>query len=553
MGFIDLRRLLVYSFTFIGAANSLSSRQTAAPVVDLGYARYQGVFDPNTNVTNYRGLRYAAPPTGDLRWQAPQPPANVSGIQQANLDPLPCFQAESYGTSPTNPNSQIIDKRQALPAGGEDCLFLNVASPGTKVPSKGLPTVVWIHGGGYVRQSALGVNRELKAVRYIARAASQFQASDLVREANNGVVAVVIQYRLGLFGFLPGSEVKKNGALNAGLLDQNFALRWVQKHISKFGGDPTKVTVWGESAGAGSVLQQVIAEDGQTNPPLFRGAITSSTFLPSQYHYNDTIPERLYNQTVSQANCTSSKNTLACLRRADANLLETINRNINAAGFFGTFVFVPVIDGTFIRQRPTEALRQGKLNGKALLAITNTNEGFNFVNQTAPANVTSYAGNLFPKFGPKQEAAVTRLYNGLGSQLDQVNLVIGEALFICPTYYIVNAFKDRAYKGQFAVPPAIHAADVNYYFPTGRTLEFNNTDFQKAFSQSFLSFVISLDPNAKFDSSNITPPWSLFSKGQTQVVFNRTGDAPDIRVAKVDPKLLKRCSFWESLGALTAQ
>ncbi|KAJ8083146.1 hypothetical protein PM082_009015 [Marasmius tenuissimus] len=534
MGYVVFSRLLLYTCAFAGAASSLSTRQTAAPVVDLGYAQYQGVFDPNTDVTNYRGVRYAAPPTADSRWRAPQPPANVSGVQQANLDPPPCLQASS-GTSPTNPNSNIVDKRQASPA-GEDCLFLNLAFPGAEVPSEGLPTVVWIHGGGYVGGSASGT-----------------QVADLVREANNGVVAVAIQYRLGLFGFLPGNEVKENGVLNAGLLDQNFALRWVQEHISKFGGDPTKVTIWGESAGAGSVLQQVIAEDGQTDPPLFRGAITSSTFLPSQYEFNDTIPENLYSQTVSQANCTSSSDTLACLRGTDASLLQTINQNLNAAGFFGTFVFVPVIDGTFIRQRATEALRQGKINGEALLAVTNTNEGVNFVNQTAPANVTSYAGKLFPKFGPEQEAAVTQQYDGLGSQLNQTNAIMGEAIFICPSYFIVDAFQDRAFKGRFAVPPAQHGADVNYYFPSGRTLAFNNTDFQKAFSQSFLSFVISLDPNAKFDSSNITPEWRMFSDGQSEMVFNRTGDEADVHSAVADQDLLERCSFWESVATLTGQ
>ncbi|KAJ8083145.1 hypothetical protein PM082_009014 [Marasmius tenuissimus] len=380
-----------------------------------------------------------------------------------------------------------------------------------------------------------------------------FQASDLVREANNGVIAVVIQYRLGLFGFLSGNEVKKNGVLNAGLLDQNFALRWVREHISKFGGDPSKVTIWGESAGAGSVLQHVIAEGGQTDPPLFRGAITSSTFLPSQYNFNDTIPEKLYRQTVSQANCTSSSDTLACLRRTDANLLQTVNKNINAAGFFGTFVFVPVIDGTFIRQRVTEALRQGKVNGEALLAVTNTNEGVTFVNQTAPANVTSFARNLFPKFGPKEQAAVAQQYEGLGSQLDQVNLIMAEAIFICPTYPLMDAFRNRTFKGHFAIPPALHGADVNYYFPSGRTLPFNNTDFQKAFSQSFLSFVISLNPNAKFDPSNITPRWNHFSELRSEVVFNRTGDAADVHVATVDSNLLKRCSFWEGLATLTGQ
>ncbi|KAF7359804.1 hypothetical protein MVEN_00705600 [Mycena venus] len=112
---------------------------------------------------------------------------------------------------------------------------------------------------------------------------SRYNGEDTIRQSNRGIVVVTIQYRLGLFAFLVGSAVKKNGALNAGLLDQDFALRWVNKHISNFGRDPAKVTIWGESAGAGSVLQQVITHDGRTEPQLFRAAIPPRVirFLPS--------------------------------------------------------------------------------------------------------------------------------------------------------------------------------------------------------------------------------------------------------------------------------
>ncbi|KAG7095864.1 hypothetical protein E1B28_006556 [Marasmius oreades] len=515
------------------AGSSLSGRQTNAPIIDLGYSQYQGVFDANNNVTNFLGLRYAAAPTGENRWRAPQAPQNTSGVQLANANPRPCFSAPT-GAAPSNPFLKN-NKRQTI-AKGEDCLFLNIAFPGSTVPSEGLPTVIWIHGGGY-----------------IAGSISSFQLADLVRESNQGVVVVAIQYRLGLFGFLSGNKVKENGDLNAGLLDQNFAFRWVREHISKFGGDPNKVTIWGESAGAGAVLQHIIAEDGKTNPQLFRGAITSSTFLPSQYMFNDPLPEALYSEAVSQTNCSQSSDTMACLRAADAQVLQKANEDINVAGFFGTFPFVPVVDGTFIKQRATKVLKQGTVNGQALLAVSNANEGQVFVNQSAPANVRDFVGQLFPTLGPQQELAVTRQYNGLGSQLNQENLVMGESIFVCPTYFLLNAFRSRSFKGVFAIDPALHGQDVNYYLPFGRPPPFNNTDFVKAFSQSFLSFVISLDPNVKFDSSNITPHWKLYNEGETEMVFNRTGDAPDVHTVTTDCEFRKRCSFWESLSTLTAQ
>ncbi|KAK1229858.1 hypothetical protein PQX77_007076 [Marasmius sp. AFHP31] len=537
--------------TLLGLSNFIRAQNEDTPTVDLGYAKYQGAFNETTNVTRFLGIRYAAAPVGDLRWRAPTPPPSVTDIQQADTEPPQCYQPALYVTNSTDlsppAEGQNLTKREPSIA-SEDCLFLNVYYPGDSAASaESLPVIVWIHGGTYILGSTSG-----------------YDGGNLISQSKGGVVVVTIQYRLGLFGFLAGNEVHADGTLNAGLLDQNFALRWVNKHISKFGGDPERVTIWGESAGAGSVLQHAVAEDGETSPQLFRGVIASSTFLPSQYAYDDTIPQALYNQVVDAVNCKSSQDTLKCLQEAEPSVLESANKEIIVSGLFGIFTFVPVVDGTFIRQRPTQALKGGKVNGISLLVVHNTNEGEVFGQQTAsPSNASQYATELFPKLTRQDAEQVAELYAGLGSDSTRTNLILGESISVCPTYFFANAFDDRTYMGEFAIPPATHGLDLPYYWPSYLTLSpspipfpetFNNTEFIDAFAQSFVSFAISLDPNAKVDPSNITPQWDLHDISTDRMVFNKTVDnLPDVRLVGTNKDLLARCSFWASLSARTGQ
>ncbi|KAF7317247.1 Carboxylic ester hydrolase [Mycena chlorophos] len=535
------KRLLV-------ATTAALAAYAQSPVVDLGYAQYQGTVNAANNFTQFLGVRYAAAPLGDLRFRAPQPPATVSGVQAATTQPNQCFQA-SDGVSLTNPlETGTFGLQSRAVESSEDCLFLNVYYPSdaTGAPPKDLPVLVWIHGGGY-----------------LAGQASGFNGDDILNQSNRNLVVVIIQYRLGVFGFLPGAEVKANGALNAGLLDQDFALRWVNTHISKFGGDASKVTIWGESAGAGSVLQHVVANGGKTQPQLFRGAITSSTFLPSQYQYNDAVPELLFKEVVLQSNCSSASDAMACLRAADANVLETANTQINNDGFFGTFLIIPVIDGEFITQRPTVSLLEGKVNGKALLSVTNTFEGTVFVDQAtaATANATQYALDLFPDFRPSEADEVRRLYGGLGTEIFQENAIQGESIFICPTYYMLTAFLGHSYKAEFAIPPGFHGDDVAYYFPNGNAPPFNNAQFIDAFAQIFTAFAISQNPNTHVFPENptITPQFPLWVPiGGREMLFNSTdGTAADsepvVHTIPTSDALLVRCAFWDSVGASTAQ
>ncbi|KAG6906474.1 hypothetical protein DXG01_013780 [Tephrocybe rancida] len=534
-----------------------ASVRTTGQVVDLGYASYEGSSITTTGITRFLGIRYAAPPTGPLRWQLPRTPDHVVGIVQANVMPPGC-PATLWGSGSTSPSRQgpVPTPIDTTP---EDCLFLN---------------------GGY----SLG-------------SAAQYNGEDLVRGAKHDVVAVVIQYRLGLFGFLAGNEVKAGGVLNAGLRDQEFALQWVQEHIAKFGGDPTQVTIWGQSSGAGSVLQHVIANDGKTMPPLFRAAITSSTYLPSQYLYNDAIPQALYNQVVSQVGCTSAIDTLACLRAVDFAELDATNQDITSRAPPRTFVFFPVVDGTYITQRPSKALSEHKVNGDALLSVTNTFEGVMFVDRgtASTINVPQYIGGLFPTFGEREIEKAAALYAGLGSPIDQAEFALlpaghgddllhffptyGMASFFCSTSKIAHRSSlfgrhddpvdenddtpntdvdpdfDKPHFQSFIDLAMNSTSDIvqNQTSAKVQDRKKNEHDFDKAFSRSFLDFATSLDPNVKSDHT-ITPMWRPWADGQVEMVFNKTvTEEPVVKLVETSSSLLERCKFWDHAGAISGQ
>ncbi|KAJ3526789.1 hypothetical protein NMY22_g10029 [Coprinellus aureogranulatus] len=544
---------LVASLLCFQAESADARIDASSHVVDLGYAKYQGVINSRTGNTQFLGMRYARAPTGDLRWREPKPPLHTPGIQAADTL-LPNCPRGAMGVQLSNPfkptgNPSVAQRSFAQEkqevAYSEDCLFLNVFVPGTldttSVARQGFPVVVWIHGGGYIGG---GIGND---------------GNDLITAAHGGVVVVQMQYRLGVFGFLAGAEVKKHGVFNAGLYQQ-FALRWVQEHvglwlrrqdrsdtqkvcrqIAKFGGDPRKVTIWAN----------LLALDPS--------AITSSTFLPSQYPFDGPIPEAIYNHTIARAGCYDSENSLQCLRNLSSEDLMAVNVDVCASGFYGTFVFAPVVDGTFIKRSPSASIKYGKLNTNPLLAVTNTYEGIGFVPSSWTSTVGEYVSQLFPLLPKDYAMEAATLYEGLGTVTEQIGLIMGEAIFTCPTYTLLRGVSQRAYKGHFAVPPARHAGDVAYYYPSNGAPAWSHLDFDRAFSESFPNFVLTGDPNIKVES-NILPPWRKWTSlrgSRVEMVFNRTEDfMPDIRESETDEALLRRwviSSFWDKVSAWTGQ
>lgn len=269
---------------------------------------------------------------------------NRSDTIQANTFGSQCPQSlDSAEPNATNPGVLA----------SEDCLFLNIYAPEN---AENLPVLVWIHGGGY---GAGNGQQDLSAI---------------INANNQSFVGVSIQYRLGAFGFLAGDEVFRNGAVNAGILDQTFALQWVQSYITQFGGNASMVTISGESAGGGSVMLQTMAFGGSIGDTLFTNAIAASPYLPMQYGYKDWVPSQSYYAFAAEAGCLqttayggSPTTIFECLIMQDTMVLQNASFNVSASGTYGTWGFLPVTDGVFIQDVPSQQLLQKRVNGKNML------------------------------------------------------------------------------------------------------------------------------------------------------------------------------------------
>ncbi|CAI9631511.1 unnamed protein product [Alternaria burnsii] len=575
----------------VGSSAEPIQRAVKAPKIDLGYAVYEGTHDANTSINIFKGIRYAAPPLGKLRFAAPQAPTPNRTTTLALSDPPFCPQTGASSETPAE-----YGFTSAI--GDEDCLFLNVYAPAN---AKNLPVFLWIHGGGYGLFSASGLD-----------------PSDFMTTNHNGFISVIIQYRLGAFGFLSSSEVKDNGALNAGLLDMNFALGWVQANIRKFGGDPRKVTMAGESAGAGAVLYQAQAYGGKQKESLFRNVITASPWVPYQHDYNDEVPRTAYTKFVEASGCSLEKNTIECLRTTDTIILQNASAKVSEAGAFGTFAFLPVTDGTFVQDRLSKSLLSKSLKGKRVLSGNMANEGVPLAPPTTRTlqDFRDYVDKTFPGFSISEKSRLEETYSfpgdtsdvqrnttrfatsgtgvptalnmsefGTGNQQRVFN-VFAEYAFVCPSYWAAAAFPE-GWKYQFSAPPSYHGYDLQALWSGNPT---PGQSFKHAFRRIWGNFITKNSPVISVEdakggvaNSTIAPavgysekdvPWPRWNEKEPKLLnLNATGGVPFFVQATEDlyyytysdPGVSnqisladataweggrgKRCEYWKAMAA----
>ncbi|KAJ6086407.1 hypothetical protein N7467_005321 [Penicillium canescens] len=338
----------ITSFLAAWAIAQAAPNAKFVPTVTVRNGTYSGVRSATYAQDFFLGMPYAQQPVGNLRFAVPQP-LNESweGTRDAKNYSDICI---GYGTdSIWYPQS-------------EACLTLNVIRSSSAKEGSKLPVGVWIHGGGF----------------YMGSGADQrYNMSAIVQNAYNigkPFIAVTLNYRLSAWGFISSSQVSNSGNTNLGLRDQRLALQWVQENIAAFGGDPTKVTIWGESAGGTSVGYHLTAFGGRDDR-LFRAGIMESGGSITSSPGNYTIFQSSYDTLVTNVNCTNTVDSLQCLREVP---FETLNAVLNGTDGSSEYNFSPVVDGDFIRNWGSIQLSKHEFVKVPIISGTNTDEGTAF-------------------------------------------------------------------------------------------------------------------------------------------------------------------------------
>ena len=460
-------------------------------------------------VASFKGIPFAAPPMGDLRWKAPQLTKAWTGVRKADAYAPGCMQdpgmSKMMGSSPNV---------------SEDCLYLNVWTA-AKTTEEKLPVMVWIHGGAFVGGM------------------TGTPMFDGTKFAQKRVVLVSVAYRLGVFGFMAHPELSREsgkGSGTYGIQDMIAGLQWVKNNIAQFGGDPSRVTIFGESAGGIAVGMLSAAPQAKG---LFQRAISESggSFAPPRIADGAGMNVASLKLAESAGETFLKKLGAADIKAARALPAEQVQKAAGG-GMGGGAGFWPVADGNVLPGDPYELYEKGRFNDTPILIGTNSNEGGLFMR--GPATPASFEKQIRSGYGERADVILKAYPHSTDAEAARASAdVFREFAFAWPTWAWARMQfqkgKGKAFVYFFdhrtpASPDgANHGAEVSYVFgnfggPGGGAPSPEDLALSDLIRSYWINFARTGDPNGSG-----LPQWPVFTeKDQKVMSFNGTASAKPI-------------------------
>ncbi|MEJ0082332.1 MAG: carboxylesterase family protein, partial [Puia sp.] len=486
----NLKRILLTGFLLI-CLQAIVSAQIG--IIDTKYGRVEGYQEENIRI--FKGIPFAAPPMGDLRWKSPQPPVAWKGIKKCVA-----FSASPIQTKPA-PFLCWTKEFMAPPAPlSEDCLYLNVWTGASSAAEK-RPVFVWIYGGGFSSGSAACA------------------IYDGLEYAKKGIVFVSINYRVGALGFMAHPELTKEGngtSGNYGLMDQVAALQWIKENIAAFGGDPANVTIGGQSAGSISVYALIASPSARG---LFQRAIAESGGIFGSFK-SGTLEEGEQTGIVFQKKLHADN--LKAMRNLPADSILAAN-----PGFVGLF-FAPVRDGRFLPADFYKAFREGKFNQVDFLGGWVTDELTMFGPEKTSKD--KFMQTVNEDYGNKSEKLFALLPHADSTEATESLKELRFITFGATSPYFLSRYNSRpVYVYEFSHVPvdkpgfpnygAFHTADVPFalYNLHAWDRPWRPSDYttEKNMSAYWIQFIRSGNPNVSG-----LPSWDSYKTGMTLEIGN---------------------------------
>jgi para-nitrobenzyl esterase len=490
---------------FVAVLASASLHAAIDTPVRLDSGQVSGIPGNNPDIRVYKGIPFAAPPVGNLRWQAPRPVAHWDGVRKADEFGAICTQAAG-------------GRGGAPPKMSEDCLFLNVWTA-ARSPSEKRPVLVWMHPGGYTSGSGSAPGTDGEAL------------------AKKGLVVVTINYRLGALGFFAHPELTKESdrraSGNYALMDQTAALEWVQKNIAGFGGDPKRVTVDGDSAGAASIGN--LMGSPRTRGLFQRAIAESGAWIGLSVGHTMTLSEA---EAAGQKMGESLKApTLADLRALPA-------ADIIKGGRGGG----PIIDGYFLPEDVGIVFAEGRQNDVPVLLGSNKDEGTFFAQ---PTTAEKYKDQIHRRYGDQAEAFL-KIYPGNTDEeanASQLAAFRDELGWVMRNWAALQTKtgKSKAFVYYFTHEPpemsstsprggrgsgATHGAEAAYVFENllpPRPWTEADRQLADTISSYWVNFATTGDPNGKG-----LPKWTAWKPDQRMVLGDKVEMGTGLPQAQVD-------------------